>query len=75
VEITEANPAEREDFDLPYARLIMGMALRLNGDVAQAELYLREAEGLGNEMKNAKDKEIFMGDLRDALVGYDRSLF
>ena len=71
VEITEANSAEREDFDLPYARLIMGMALRLNGNVAEAEKYLKEAERLGAGIKNAKDREIFNGDLRDALDGYE----
>ena len=70
VEITEANSAEREDFDLPYARLIMGMALRLNGSVAEAKKYLMEAERLGDEIKNEKDKEIFVGDLRDAMAAF-----
>ena len=73
-EMTAANVGEREDFDLPYSCLIMGMALRLNGDMAGAERYFAEAERLGEGIRNPKDKEIFLADQRAAGAGPGRAV-
>jgi len=61
--ITESNPDDMEDFDLAFAREALARSYALAGDIKQANKHLREAEILGQAIKDAKDQEIFLGDL------------
>jgi hypothetical protein len=64
LEITQSHPAEMDDFDLAHAHLIMGWASHLNGNSREAGNYFSEAKRLGEGIKNVKDKEIFLSDLK-----------
>jgi hypothetical protein len=70
VEITDAFETEMQDFDLAHSRLIMGIALRLQGNTVEAEKELEEARRLGEKIKNEKDKEIFMLDFSQLCLKY-----
>jgi len=61
--ITESNPDEMVDFDLAYAREALARSYALAGDFKQADEHLKAAEILGQAIKDAKDQEIFLGDL------------
>ena len=61
--ITESHPDEMEDFDLSCSREALARAYALAGDFKQADEHLKAAEILGQAIKDAKDQEIFLGDL------------
>ena len=61
--ITESHPDEMADFDLAYSREALARAYVLAGDFKQADEHLKAAEILGQAIKDAKDQEIFLGDL------------
>ena len=65
--ITNEDPEENDDFDLPYSLLALAGAFYLNGFKEEADKYLEEAQKLGDSIKGEVDKKIFMEDLRSCL--------
>lgn len=61
--ITESHLDEMEDFDLAFAQESLARAYALVGDFMQADEHPTAAEKLGQAIKDAKDQEIFLGDL------------
>ena len=58
---------ENQDFDLPYAYLLMAMAFSLNNSKKEAGEHLKEAKKLGANITGEQDKKIFQSDLKDAV--------
>lgn len=65
--LSEYKAEENDDFDLPYAYLVMAMALTLNNRKEEANFYLKKVRELGDQIQNANDKIIFDSDFKDAM--------
>lgn len=61
LEITES--AGTGDFDLAFAYEGMARALALSGQVEEARAFTRRAAAAGEQIAEADDRRIFMGDL------------
>lgn len=61
-DMTFSNPGSM-DFDIAYAYMVMARALALMGLDNQAKEYLLKTVDSGAQIKNDKDKKIFIGDL------------
>ncbi len=57
------------DFDIAYASEAMARACAVSGDLAKAAQHYRQAAQDGDKIGDAKEKEIFLGDLKDGNWG------
>jgi hypothetical protein len=55
--------AESMDFDVAHAYMVMARALTLTGQEEEAKGYLIKMVDAGRQIKNSKDKQIFISDL------------
>lgn len=62
--ITEENPEEMEDFDLAYAQECLARSYALAGMLDQARRHQAEAAALGEQIKDAENREIFWADFQ-----------
>ena len=53
-----------EDFDIAFAYEAMARAYSVSGDIDNLKKYLDFATEAGNSIKDEKDKEYFMGELK-----------
>jgi len=63
LELTEQHAELMQDFDLAYAHEAAARANALAGRRDDALAHLKQAEELGQAIKDQEDKEIFTGDL------------
>lgn len=63
-QITQNGQADFQDFDYAYANEALARSYALNGETEKAQSYYDRAVETGNEITNAKDREIFMDDLK-----------
>lgn len=61
-ELTEQYKVHLSDFDFAYAYECMARAQALAGNEEEAQKYIALADEAGVAIKDAKDREIFLGD-------------
>ena len=67
LELAESDPAELEEFDLPFAYEAMARAHAVAGNEAEAHEWLARARAAGEEIEDEDDRALLEADL--ATVG------